>query len=639
MPSLCSLVRSQHDVALVQEAAVRATETEKNQALDWAVSMRKEEMVRVLLKHGAYANAVDTHASFHGRSAPDVDNVRALDDAHPDRQADFPPFVRRVLHRAYEDRHIPIMKLLLEAGANLLMTYINSHQTRTDIVQEVLRKDDLEMLYFITAEGWRQFAVSNKKKVAPFPAKYLGTLMNTSLARQHRPPDPDRLHTYVTADDANGLLQHAEKANQYEKDKALAHAVYRRNASMVLNLLQHKAYADSARLQSVYDYPDAHNKTLQEHDRATLENEVHRVIHEAYEKRDVEILGLLVIAGANLQRYYPISRTDPAPVTLPLHMVRKGDREMLKFLLALGWDINQRAPSHDRDTPLTHACKHNLHDMMEFLIGKGANVDVQYGVHDDKQTMVHRCIRQGDRHGLRILMENDVDINVYNVTLKSALAYAIDVYLHHTGPETVVHQDPMDPDDMDDQEDAIKCRRGIIKDILKYNVDFGLPVQLVIPGAVGSTPLPLVPHTIQALVMEYRVRQGLDYLRTLVVGDESARFPHHVDFQDEWGKTALHRAVENGDFDAVKTLVDMGARDDLLDRWGRDPFQLVQVRFLDQHRKLSSEGFFHLEGSKYRYQQGDALLKDKLQVFSEIKQYMVEKRNGGGGGGGGILSS
>ena len=75
----------------------------------------------------------------------------------------------------------------------------------------------------------------------------------------------------------------------------------------------------------------------------------------------------------------------------------------------------------------------------------------------------------------------------------------------------MVHEDPNDPDDREDDPEGIKHHRGIIKDILKYTVDFAFPTTI---GLADPPELP-IPTTILNLVAKYRNQQQGDFLKDL----------------------------------------------------------------------------------------------------------------------------
>jgi hypothetical protein len=253
---------------------------------------------------------------------------------------------------------------------------------------------------------------------------------------------------------------------------------------------------------------------------------------------------------------------------------------------------------------------------------------MQSGMRGYKETNVHACIRRCNRKGLKLLMQHGVEINVYNDLLGTALFSAIENYVDHvlkihdlgTDLNDLIHEDPDDIDDINDEGDETKCRRGIIKDILKYNVDFEYPDKLQGPNNI-DIPSPSI-NSIRDLVDSYRDKQSVDYLRSLE--------PDEVNVQDEWGKTALHRAVENGQFEAVRVLlVEKFARDNIQDFWGNTAAQALRRRYMLEVSKQQENHYVVDDvtgGHSFRFQGGDAVIAAKLPIFRRIGQYLHDHR-------------
>lgn len=597
--------------------------------LAYAVNKHQTDMVRTLLTNGTYPNALE----WQPWESDDDHGVRAKDEAHPTGQAVFPR--ERVLHRAYANRDMEIVKELLQAGANILMTSPRTHQ---NIVEQALQTDDVHMLNVL--------ADHVTKIVVPQQSQPLfDSLTSLASALASARPDPTNLHRYVLADDWTGLEQHAPHATGLyrgvpAKDKALAWAVHLRKEKMVEILLGNGAYANAPRLRHVYDYvkprdgilnrdPRAEEKEFFRHHDSqqityddTFHNDHDRVLHEAYENRDIGIMKLLLRHGAVsvLIREYVDGSERPDTVSIVLHAVEQGDKEMIQLFLQYGQlDLNNYAFGLQRVTPLMHACL-GMPDMMQFLIDHGADVNQQTHMALEmetgdlpglKRTCVHTCIKKGNREGLQILMKAGVDINVYDGRGFSAWACAVEDYEYDRRGKWKTSQDELDE------------RAGILEDILEYNVNFSLPDQVQLEEEErpihddvdeGESPMEWdrypTPRALTAMLRHYRRLQSVEYLTTL--------HATVLEEQDRWGKTALHRAAENAQVNAVHILLAKGARVDILDAWQRTPLMAAQSRHDLYLAQLQWRDPLHWQGYTYRWEEGNAAVAELLPKFQVV---------------------
>jgi ankyrin repeat protein len=604
----------------------QANDLEKDIALGYAVRLGKEDFVRLLLDFGAYSNAL-------------IQPQKPRPSSKLDETSQTPVFpnARRVLHQAFEDRNISIMRLLLDKQAVIDKPYERRGET-TNIVREALKRGDRDMIRFIAEYG---------RLLQTVPAYF----MDIVRASQAPVTNPRPLHTYVTANDAAALESHVEGATEIEKDEALAYAVHHRRVQMVRILLDHKAYPDAAQWRSLYNYPDEMGRTLRQVDAMDGEKKeepVHRVLHEAYDNKDFHIVGLLLRAWCNrsLAHWYARGEVQYGIINLVQHAVLRSNTQMLNCFKLCGWNMNERALSPNAFTPLLTACDAGNNLMIDYLTNlDGVNVDIQCGDRGDrvKLTNIHTCIKKGNRQGLNMLLYNNVDVNVYDSSKYSALAYAIQMYIEKIQEaydlddyfrlddiNQIVHEDPHDPNDLQNDQEGIKRRRGIIKDILNYNVDFAFPMTIARPD---PPELP-IPTTIQQLVAKYKNQQHVDFLKDL----DDTPIPsginppsNHVDFQDGFGRTALNRAALNGQLDAVKKLISMNARQDIRDIWGYTVRDALRYFIRDQVAKLKEslperDRFFIFTSGAcrhFRFSIGDSMLSERISgSFNQIHNYL-----------------
>lgn len=663
------MVAQTDDVGQVRARLGHVTDNEIDCALSTAVFHGKERMVEILLQHQAYANAVIYNHETNPDRVP-IPPIFSYKMWAGMRERDNGPGVpvngyRRVLHHAYENRQLGIMKMLLQSGADILLPFsvvkmevmdgqLRMKRYTASIVDRVLRSDDQEMLALIAAEAWRQFTLSEASR---FPALHLADIMNVIETRQIVPAHLKPPVHHVVARDPVGLAQWTtHTVTQDQKDKALAYAVHLRDANMVDILLRAGAYANAPRLSHAYNYPTKMSLSwsamvgLQDidywaRDHGMTEKLVAtaaRVLHEAFEHRDMPIIRLLLEANASLKykcRY--IQGGIVRLVDLIVVAIIKNDVEMVTLFRQHGEldNINQLLGHHEiynniaKNPPaLGLACALGHNEMIQHLLENGANPDVTWDytvgyATAGYKTSVHTCIRLGNRKGLNHLMRRGVDINVYDESPYSPLESAIQYYLrmlvelggirvldiydmievddgeegwldHQLNVvlfnqvtaylENYNHQDPGDLEDTHDQDNEVKRRRGIIKDLLEYNVDFDFPQRtdedFVEDGDEPSRKRAWLaaPRQIRELVQQYRYRQSVEYLRqrrdsrwesnTEVTDD-------HIDFQDKYGKTALHRAVENGQVEAVFTLLSKHPNLQLRDNSQQTALEALRERY------------------------------------------------------------
>jgi ankyrin repeat protein len=640
--SLADLVRrNPPPIDQIRQEVITTSDIYKDHALYHAVSFNtNEEVVRILLENNASADALIVDDEYEIQ----------FDRDNPGFQHHHPP--NRVLHEAFENRQFSIMKILIMAGATTTKQY-KHRGIVTDVMSEALLRRDREMIYAIL-ESVLSRTMSSGRNPSDEENIKLDELWTASISL--RLPDPARLYTFVTADYDSTLTprfpEYAERADQDEKDLALAYAVHYRKTDMVKILLRNNAYADGAELMSVYKYG---TRALRETDRYC--RMVHRVLQQAYDRRDFNIIGLLLNAKASLRFEY-----QGTEVTVPMHAILHSDKKMLIFFIDHDWNVNERTLDWKKTTPLFYACSDAFSDgkndpdafsegeqneMIEFLLDQGADPDMHVRSHRT-HTNVHACLKSGNRKGLQILMQHGgggVDINVVddirqlvnmyhtygenvvipnsmrvvdgvNIYPSSALHSAIFSYLDFyqiefglSNLEGGPHEDPDDPDDVNDEGDETKRRRGIIKDILKYNVDFEFTgFDFAMDG---------VPDTIKKLVLEYRDRQTVKHLMTLTTTPTTTTIlpKNHVDYQDEYGRTALHRAVKNGQLEAVRYLVrNKNANKSIRDMWGNTASEALG-EYMTKLKSVEDE---------FVYYQDTELNGQKLSALSAIGKYLFE---------------
>lgn len=103
-----------------------------------------------------------------------------------------------------------------------------------------------------------------------------------------------------------------------------------------------------------------------------------------------------------------------------------------------------------------------------------------------------------------------------------------------------------------------------------------------------------VPKAIRELIEEYKRKQTLKGLNAT-----------ELNAQDAWGKTALHRAVENGQFEAVKIVLENKAQSDLPDNLRPSALDVARIRCDKYAGQLNYKDLFWNNGvTAYRWKEG-----------------------------------
>jgi ankyrin repeat protein len=409
----------------------------------------------------------------------------------------------------------------------------------------------------------------------------------------------------------------AENATPLELDQALRLAVHDKNTRTVAVLLRRGAYVNTMRLPRENSddsdtFKDFRTIDLSGPSLDTSGGTYHqqRVLHEAYENNDLEITELLLRARADISRPYHI--VFNAALRNNLDMIRI----FSKYI-----DFNTHRNPEGQTVlyavlKYMHYSAHDLTQIIEFLISQKANVDVQSGIYRQAilrygynqsqppiylpKTNIHTCVSQ-DLAGLKLLMKHYVDINcITNQGSPLRLAIAI----HSAANAT-----------------RKPYRRQFIRDILEYNVDFDFHDEKVTwswfsqIGRGGYVPPPPADD-VRDLVDWFRHRQSMEYLSTLTTQQA-------MDSTDVWGKTALHRAVENAQVHQVKLLLENGADYEIPDHWGHTPYQTVVRRHYNYSRKVQRREYFIGPGSLAFGHNGEIGMVNKIRALKRIRNMLL----------------
>ena len=241
-------------------------------------------------------------------------------------------------------------------------------------------------------------------------------------------------------------------------------------------------------------------------------------LYTAIEKGDVEMVRLLVEAGAD------VNAAEGFGGNTPLHeAVEQGDVEIVKILVAAGADVH--AEGYFDRTPLTLATEEGATEILQILLGSGPDTDTSAGGEDKEAAStpsigseaLYTAIEKGDVEMVRLLVEAGADINA----------------AEGFGGNTPLHEAV-------EQGDA---------EIVKILVAAGADVHA--EGYFDRTPLTLAAEEGATEILQILLGSDAD---TSTDGEdkEAASTP-------SVGSEALYTAIEKGDVDMVRLLVEAGA--------------------------------------------------------------------------------
>ena len=241
-------------------------------------------------------------------------------------------------------------------------------------------------------------------------------------------------------------------------------------------------------------------------------------LYTAIEKGNVEMVRLLVEAGAD------VNAAEGFGGNTPLHeAVEQGDTEMVKILVAAGADVN--AEGSMSRTPLSLAAEKGATEIMQILLGPYADTP---GGGEDKEAAstpsigseaLYTAIEKGNVEMVRLLVEAGADVN-------AAEGFGGNTPLH----EAVEQGDT---------------------EMVKILVAAGADVNA--EGFMSRTPLTLAAEEGATEIMQILLGSGPSADTSADGEDKEAASTPSI------GSEALYTAIEKGDHEMVRLLVEAGA--------------------------------------------------------------------------------
>ena len=243
-------------------------------------------------------------------------------------------------------------------------------------------------------------------------------------------------------------------------------------------------------------------------------------LYTAIEKGDHEMVRLLVEAGAD------VNAAEGFGGNTPLHeAVEQGDVEMVKILVAAGADVN--AEGFMSRTPLTLAAEEGATEIMQILLGSGPSADTSADGEDKEAAStpsigseaLYTAVEKGDHEMVRLLVEAGADVNA----------------AEGFGGNTPLHE---------------AVEQGDVE-MVKILVAAGADVNA--EGFMSRTPLTLAAEEGATEIMQILLGSGPDADTPADGEDKEAASTPSI------GSEALYTAVEKGDHEMVRLLVEAGA--------------------------------------------------------------------------------
>ncbi|EAU31811.1 predicted protein [Aspergillus terreus NIH2624] len=273
---------------------------------------------------------------------------------------------------------------------------------------------------------------------------------------------------------------------------------------------------------------------------------------------------------------------DERGTTALFHAAKGGHTEVINLLLEKGAEIN--AQNNSEDSALRWATKYDRPDAVALLLEKGADPD---RIEDDYTHLIYAA-KDGSAEVVRVLLKWTKDINTKDPRYQeTALMWAaengrkrvVDILLD-AGAD--IHA--ADNSGMTALSYAVKKgHRYVVAALLRKGADPEAPVtrrQTCLARAAEEGHLEIVRLLLahgaapdaksgysDRRPLSFAVENGHKAIVRCLLGTDRV----DIDARDREGLTALSWAAAKGDFNAVTTLLERGARPDNVDGEGRTP--------------------------------------------------------------------
>jgi len=263
--------------------------------------------------------------------------------------------------------------------------------------------------------------------------------------------------------------------------------------------------------------------------------------------------------------------------------------DMAKLLIAKGADLD--AEDNCRATPLDMASWNSMKDLVELLMAKGAKHYSNKQM--DSWRPLFAAARSGDKDGLRLLIDQGLDVNVRDASGWTPLHHA--AQQGHVDVCALLISKGADFNARDAKEwrPLHRAAGGGHIAVVELLLDKG--AHLEAGNKWGDTALRLAIPNNQKDVVELLVSKGADinakfgddytplfYATGRSVRKDIAEFliakGADVNVRSVCGSVPLHRAISYGNGDVAKVLIDKGADLNVKDERGQTPLHIAAMR-------------------------------------------------------------
>jgi hypothetical protein len=419
------------------------------------------------------------------------------------------------------------------------------------------------------------------------------------------------LNFHVSSNNAGEVSRIARyAATRKQKDIALALAVQNNLPDMVEVLLNTGAYANAISLDFGLEFEGNEYqkyscaKEMDDDMGMGFRPKFQRVIHVAYYYKREKMIKSLIKAGAELSSDYRMEPNNGTGGESIVNYAAVYDNNMLRLFVESGVDLNRHRNYY---TPLGSAMAHpRLHVIgvgppdtpnmlvLNYLYDNGAHVDTQPNKYGTSHIHLAATYRYGRRDHPEAyvdwLLRRMVDVNVLSGG-ESVIRGIFDEYVSFISNDAVFEAS---------KRDKLK---EFLRQIFEYNVDFSFIDRIhaaVSPTFPDEDYAKVIGGDVYAMYQEYRHMASRTFLESLTRENVPITSRNHVDAQDTWRKTALHRAAENAKYhDVVYLLREKHANQNLRDYWGRTACESVKKRYEDYLEKMHDPSKFCAPGKSY----------------------------------------
>jgi len=616
---------------LEHKADLNLTENQGRVALDWIIASKNFPMLELILEWASpesvnQKNIAGLTILHQAVEKDDVDVVKKL-LAHKANPGQTDDQEQTILHYAIELKNPQIIELILAKSPPEL---INQKRARgLTALHEAVEKGDVDIVKKLL--GYKADPnINNDKEMSALHCAVMSDSLQIlelilagatpELLSQKRAGGLTALHDAIKKGDVDvvkKLLEYKADPNvKDDKEKtALHYAIDSRKFQIIElilaratpELLNRKRSGGLTVLHDAVEKSDLHvvkNLLERQADPKIQDNKGKTVLHCAIESRNPEIIKLILEHTPQL-----VNQKRVGGMTALHDAVEEGDVDVVKKLLE--YKANPNIKDNKERTALHYAMESGSSQIIKLIAEK-----VTPELDNEKKaglTALHDAVEKVDLDGIKNLLADKADLNITDDKERTALHCAIisgnpqilELILEKALPEWVNQKRA---GGLTALHDAVK--KGdvdVVKKLLEHKAD---------PGQADDQG-----ETVLDYAIELRELQIIELILAKAT-------PELVNQKKSHGFTVLHDAVENGDLDVVKKLLDYKADPEIKNKKGNtalhfavmseDPkileliLEISTARLLNQKRVGSSTALH------------DAVEKGDVDVVKKLLEHKAD---------------